>query len=324
MAGIAITGVVALLASEALARSVACDHWTGATSQRWNVSSNWSAGVPTGTTAVCISAAAGHGSVMLDGKGVAATVSITHGADFAIGSTGRLRVVHRLRDGGTITFAASTAELRTPLATVTPHGTLSGIGAVDGNLDNAGTVLAVDRGTGVPLRISGRYQQRSSGVLLSRDEAGRFVQLHARSASLGGGLELLILDALVPGSKYAIVSAKTLSGRFDQIVPGYVSHYRHGVARVVVTPQITLGRSRVPQGKRVMVSGASFGYEGVVRFRLDHRTGPLLGSGNVTSVGGFEGFARIPPNTPPGPHVLVAVKPPLGYVARARFTVRAG
>jgi hypothetical protein len=320
-AAAAIAAAISLLASGARAHGVACDQWTGATSDRWNVSSNWSAGVPTKATAVCISSTPSRATILLYGKGVAATVSIQRGMGVWIGPKGKLRAVKFLRVGGMLTFGSATAQLRTPLATITRGATMSGVGTVRGSVVNAGTVDALDGGSGIPLSISGSYRQRSSGTLLSRDEAGRFVQVRAGSASLGGRLDLLILDALLPGSKYAIVYAKTLGGRFEHVVPGYVVHYRHGVIRVVVTPQIQLARNRVKQGGSVAVFGASFGYLGIVHFRLDSRNGPLVGSGDVNSVGGFEGFAHIPPTAPPGRHVLLAVKPIGGYVARARFSV---
>lgn len=318
----AIVGTLCCAMAPLQAHATACDQWTGATSDAWNVSSNWSAGVPTPHTPVCISVGAQRTLIDVTSKATAATVALGSRTQLLIEPGAKLHAVQGLRVGGMLTFAASTSLVRTPLATIARGGNMFGVGAVRGSVVNAGTVSAADGGTGTPLRVSARYRQLSSGVLFSRDEAGQFVQLHAGSASLRGRLDLLIEDALVPGSKYAIVSAASLSGRFAHLPPGYAMRYAHGVATAVVTPVIKLGRFRVAQGKQVAVFGASFGDLGIVRFHLDSRTGPLLGSAYVNSVGGFEGFAHIPPGTPPGPHVLVAIKPHFGYVATAALMVK--
>lgn len=311
----------ASLATAAGGRAAACDQWTGATSTDWAVASNWSAGVPSARTPVCIAAGAGNNSVIVSGKASAATVTLGGKMQLEIGAQGRLRTAGSLRARGTLTFAASSAALQTPSTTIARGGQMVGVGDIQGSVINAGKVFAIDGGTGVPLRISAHYDQLASGLLLSRDEAGGFVELRAGTASLAGRLDLLILDALQPGSKYAIVSSRSLRGRFAHLPPGYVMRYTHGVAAAVVTPHIRLGRSRVGAGTRVAVFGASFGYLGLVRLRLDSRSGVLLGTANVNSVGGFEGIPRIPSDTPPGPHTLVAVKSQAGYTAKARFTV---
>ncbi len=306
------------------AHAAACDQWTGATSNAWGVSSNWSAGVPTARTPVCISPSAQRTEIDVSGKAAAAAVALGRHTQLVIESGARLHAAGGLRIRGTLTFAAPSALVRTPMARIAPGGSMFGVGAVRGSVVNAGTVFAADGGTGTAFRVSARYRQLSSGVLFSRDEGGRFVQLHAAFASLRGRLDLLIEDALVPGSKYAVVSAASLRGRFAHLPPGYVMRYAHGVATAVVTPVIKLGRFHVGQGKRVAVFGASFGDLGIVRFHLDGRNGPLLGSAYVNSVGGFEGFAHIPPSTSLGRHVLVAIKPHFGYVAKAALKVGSG
>jgi hypothetical protein len=306
------------------AHAAVCDQWTGATSDAWGVGSNWSAGVPTARTPVCISTGAQRTRIDVTGKASAATAALGAHTQLALESGAKLRVVGRLRIRGMLTFASSSALVRTPMARIDHGGSMFGAGVVQGSVVNAGTVFAADGGTGAAFRISAEYRQLCSGVLFSRDEAGRFVQLHAGSASLRGRIDLLIEDALVPGSNYAVVDAARLQGQFAHLPPGYVMHYTHGVVSAVVTPVIKLGRFHVGQGKRVAVFGASFGNLGVVRFHLDGRNGPLLGSAYVNSVGGFEGFAHIPLGTSPGRHVLVAIKPHFGYVARAAFKVGPG
>jgi hypothetical protein len=277
--------------------------------------------VPTRKTPVCISAGATRAQIDVTGKAAAAAVTLGGHMQLVIESGAKLHAVQGLRIEGMLTFAASSALVRTPIAMIARGGSMFGVGAVRGNVVNAGTVFAADGGTGTPVRISARYRQLSSGVLFSRDEGGHFVQLDAGSVSLRGRLDLLIEDALVPGSKYPVVSAGRLRGTFAHLPPGYVMHYAHGVATAVVRPVITLGRFHVRQGRRVAVFGASFGDLGIVRFHLDSRNGPLLGSAFVNSIGGFEGFAHIPPSTPPGRHMLVAIKPHFGYVAKAVLRV---
>lgn len=303
------------------AHAAACDHWTGATSDAWGVGSNWSEGVPTPQTPVCISAGARSSQVDITSSAAAAAVTLGRHTQLLIESGAKLHVVGELRIDGMLTFAAPSALVRTPMARIDRGGSMFGVGSVRGSVVNAGTVFAADGGAGSALRVSAYYYQLSTGVLFSRDEVGRFVQLHAGFASLRGRLDLLIEDALAPGSKYAVVAAARMKGRFANLPPGYVMRYAHGVATAVVTPQIRLGRFHVGQNKRVAVFGASFGNLGVVRFHLDGRNGPLLGSANVNSVGGFEGFAHIPPGTSPGRHVLVAIKPHFGYVAKAALKV---
>jgi hypothetical protein len=58
---------------------------------------------------------------------------------------------------------------------------------------------------------------------------------------------------------------------------------RHVGSTTVVTPVIPLGRPRVRRGKDLTVAGASFGYGGVVRFRLDRRGGPTLGAAYMST-----------------------------------------
>jgi hypothetical protein len=323
VAGTAIIAAVLLVAAVAVgARGRACDRWTGTASRRWNVSSNWSAGVPTSSTAVCISASARRSTVILDRRGAAATVSVGRGSGLSIGTGGRLRAVHGLNVAGTLAFASSTAALRTSLVDVVHGGVMTGVGAVHGSVVNAGAVAPADGGTGVLLRISGNYAQSSSGVLFSQQQGG-FLRVDAGSASLAGRLDLLIEDALVPGTKIEVLSAGKLTGGFAYVTPGYVVHYRGRAVRVVVTPEIRLGRSPVRQGSAVAVFGASFGYGGTVRFRLDNGAGPVLGSANANSVGGFEGFAHVPATTRVGSHTLVATNTSFGYTAKTELTVTA-
>ena len=198
------------------------------------------------------------------------------------------------------------------------------MGTVTGSVVNGGWVQALDGASYTPLRVSGTYAQLRSGVLFSRYEGTSFVQLHAGRARLAGRLILLILDALTPGSKYQIVSAHRLSGRFAHLPLGFVMQYSRGGAAALVRSVVTLGRTRVARGQVVDVSGASFGNLGVVKFHLDSRTGPVLGRANVNSIGGFGTPMRLPLHLSLGRHLLVAVKQGIGYRASVGFTVTAG
>jgi hypothetical protein len=259
--------------------------------------------------------------VTVAGHAVAGTVSLGANAQLTITSGAVLRVTHAAQVAGMLALASSSALVGAPSLSVARTGTLSGVGAVHGNVDNAGSVTVVDGAAGVPLRISRHYRQRASGTLLLRDEGGSFTQVRAGSASLDGHLDMLILDALTPGTRYTLVSAKSLNGQFADVVPGYVVHYKGGVATAVVRSQIQLSKSSVAPGGNLTVSGASFGYEGAVAFHLDSATGAVLGSSSVTSVGTFESTAKIPGSVSLGRHVIVVVESPHGYTARAPFTV---
>ena len=298
-----------------------CDTWTGAASESWGAAANWSGGVPTGHTVTCIPGSAHDPNVAVAGHAVAGTVSLGGGAQLTIEAKGSLSVSQTMQVKGAFALVSPRSLVTTPSLNVTRAGTLSGVGAVHGNVTNAGSVTVVDGASGVPLRISGVYRQRRSATILFRDEGGSFTRLHAHTAMLDGGLDMLILDALTPGTKYRLVASATLKGRFVHVVPGYVVRYRRGVATAVVTSQIRLNRSTVAPGTKVSVSGASFGSLGTVKFHLDGAKGAVLGSSSVTSVGDFEGPATIPKNASPGHHVIVAVESPNGYSARAAFTV---
>ena len=298
-----------------------CDRWTGATSQSWSAAGNWTGGVPSAHTAACISGNAHNPAVTVAGHAVAGTLSLGANAQLTIASRGSLTVSHAADVAGAFSFDSSSSSVTTPSLTIERTGSLSGVGAVHGSVENAGSVSVVDGGSGVPLRVTGLYHQLSSGSILFRDEGGSFTQLRAGTASLGGGLDMLILDALTPGTRYKLVSARTLKGKFTAVVPGYVVQYRSGVATAVVTSQIHLNRSTVAPGGKVNVSGASFGYGGTIALHLDSPTGPNLGSTRSTSVGDFESTVTIPAHTSPGPHVVVAVESPDGYAAKAKLTV---
>ncbi len=259
--------------------------------------------------------------VTVSGHAVAGAVSLETNAQLTIGPSGALSVSGGVQVAGTLALESSSARVRTPTLSVARKGMLTGVGVVHGNVEDAGAVDVLDGGSGVPLRVSGRYRQRSGATLLLRYEAGTFTQLNAASTSLNGRLDLLILDALAPGSKYTTVSGGPRSGRFAHVGAGYVVRYRAGRVSVIVTPQIRLNRSTVAPGEKITVSGASFGYLGTVTFHLDTAAGPVVGSSNITSVGSFQGTASIPPHASPGLHVIVAVESPHGYRARAAFTV---
>jgi hypothetical protein len=187
-------------------------------------------------------------------------------------------------------------------------------------LDNRGSVSAIDGGSGTPLRVSGTYSQSSEATLLLRDEAGSFTQLKAHVASLSGAVDLFILDALKPGTAYPILLAPSIEGRFGQIA-GYRLTYSPGRVAAIVTPQIQLSKSEVAPGRALGVGGASFGYLGTVELHLDTANGPVIGSGNVTSVGFFQASARIPHNTAAGDHLIVAINTAYGFRAQRRLTV---
>ncbi len=319
-----IVGVVAFALSALPAHASGCDSWTGATSERWDTSSNWTAGVPSAASQVCISRSAQRKVVVVGREARAASVSLGHGTQLELMADATLRVAHGVRIAGSLTFERPTARLITALARVVRGGRLAGVGAVTGSVVNAGWVMALDGATGVPLRVSGTYRQLRSGVLFSRDEGTSFVQLHAGRASLAGRLILLILDALTPGSRYQIVSAHRLSGTFAHLPLGLVMDYSRRTATAVVRSVVTLGRAHVARGQVVDVSGASFGNLGVVKFHLDSRSGPVLGSASVNSIGGFETPMRLPLHLGLGRHLLVAVKQGVGYMASVRFVVTAG
>src|SRR6202035_106656 len=176
------------------------DQWTGAASEKWGTGANWTAGVPTANTDACIARSAHDPNVTVAGHAVAAVVDLGAKAQLSIAPNASLSVSHAALLAGTLALGSTSSLVRATTLSVTHTGTLSGVGSVHGNVDNAGSVTVVDGASGVPLRISGHYRQRPSGTILFRDEGGSFTQLRAGSASLGGGLDLLILDALVPGT----------------------------------------------------------------------------------------------------------------------------
>ena len=315
--------VVGASLSLALAASGAagCDRWTGARSESWGAAANWTTGVPKASTAACISKNAQDPAVTVGGHAIARSVSLGANAQLTIASGGSLAVSHTVLVAGTLALGSSSALVRVPSLHVARTGTLSGVGAVHGNVVNAGTATVIDGASGVPLRVFGLYRQARGGTILFRDEGGTFTELRAGTASLSGGLNMLILDALTPGTRYRLVTANTLNGRFLRVAPGYVVRYKNGAATAVVTSQIQLSRSSVVPGTRITVSGASFGYGGIVEFHLDSATGASLGSSSPTSVGTFQGKATIPGNAALGRHLIVAVESPHGYTARAAFTV---
>lgn len=327
MSGRVLGGACALVIAALLGLSLSaagaagCDRWTGAMSESWSTAANWTAGVPTANTAVCISGSAHDPNVTVARHVVAGSLSVGAKATLTIAAKARLSVSQTAQVAGALALGATNSVVRATSLSVAHTGALSGVGSVHGSVDNAGSVTVVDGASGVPLRISGHYRQRPSGTILFRDEGGSFTQLRAGSASLGGGLELLILDALVPGTKYKVVSATALNGKFARVVPGYVVRYNGAVATVVVTSQIKLSKTSVVPGEHLTVSGAGFGDLGTVDLHLDGPNGAVLGSSYITSVGTFDATATIPGHISHGHHAIVAVESPHGYTARAAFTV---
>ena len=308
----------------AAAHGGACDRWTGRTSQLWMVGSNWSDGVPSAGTHVCIDANGHSSTASLDASADVATVTVSPGAQLALWPSARLTLTGAMRISGTLTFSEQGAQIHLPQLTVEHRGSMSGVGEIVGSVVNAGRVLATNGGNGTPLEVSRSYTQLATGLLYSSDERDRFAELHAASASLAGALQPVAVAGLKPRSSYTLITAQQVKGRFSRVMAGYVVRYARDVVRAVVTPEIKLAHASVKPGKAVAVSGASFGPRGSVRLHLNGPTGVQIGSATVDDSGGFEGLARVPRDTRPGRHVLVAVKSPQGYTARATVVVAGG
>lgn len=300
--------------------AASCDTWTGKASQDWSTAANWSAGVPNTQLVACIPATHGTAVVVASKAVTAASLTIGAGSQMSLAAAASLTTRGAVAVSGTLALIGHTAFVRAPTVSVMHGGTLSGEGQITGNLTNDGSVVVVDSGSGTPLRIRGTYTQSAQASLLSRDEAGSFTQLSAQRASLSGSLNLLILDALKPGTHYTIVNAPSITGKFRQTL-GYVYTYASGRVVAVVTTQIQVSPTRVAAGGHLTIGGASFGYLGAVQLHLDTAKGPVIGSGNVTSVGFFQTVARIPTGTTAGKHKVVAINTAHGFEASAEFTV---
>jgi hypothetical protein len=155
--------------------------------------------------------------------------------------------------GGTLTVGDAghpAATLAGPVL-VSPAGTFGGTGTVTGSVSNQGTVIAGAGNTAASFRVNGDYTQAKNGTLrIVLDPAGTGRLTVSGAANLSGTLMLApnANPALyVPGSRYTVVSAASLTGQFDNVIPNLL---------VTVTPTYDAANAFVTLGQVSLASVA--------------------------------------------------------------------
>jgi YVTN family beta-propeller protein len=162
------------------------------------------------------------GNIILDSSAFNITSYMQNAGLFQVTSTGSASTVTFSLNGGTAqvdgTLIASSS------LSVTGAGTLSGTGLIAANVSMAGITQAGDIPNPGILAIgingSGSYTQSSAGaydVVIGGLTAGtQYSQLNTSTASLGGTLNVTLINNFVPaaGNQFVILTAGTLSGQF--------------------------------------------------------------------------------------------------------------
>ena len=202
------------------------------------------------------------------------------------------------------------------LSSATLNGTQTTIGqgaalqATDsiivGNLVNDGDAAVAGA---TASQVTGSYTQDPAGSLV----AGFTILPGAQAplavtgrATLAGTLSSR--DSLpIRGATAPAITFGALSGGFTSVGLGFSQVIKAQEIDVVVQPQIAASPTTVAPGRKVDVTGLSFGFEATVRIFLDHTGGTPLTS-TVAGYGGkIAATVKIPAKTAAGHHMLIAV-----------------
>jgi DNA-binding beta-propeller fold protein YncE len=176
-----------------------CDHWTASAGGNWKDAADWSAGVPTSTTAVCISVVGSYTVSVTDGESAGSLYLGSSNGTPTVAVTGQygsnpaeLDVTGNISNAGSMSLTSSGtgssewADLAwggilTNTGAISSSGLTGATGYLDGNLDNHGT-LSVGATTA--------YNNDATEL----DNAGRLVVAPGGVLTLSGGGTQLVND----------------------------------------------------------------------------------------------------------------------------------
>ena len=158
---------VTLAFGAALASAAGCtDTWTGSVSSNWYTAGNWSSGVPTSSSDVCINSS----TVNVDGNGgsggahadsvtlTGSTLNIAGGTDSTLGSL-------EVANGGSIDSTSSI--VLTELCSSACSAAGSSLTVDAGTLTNQGTIMSAAGTSSGSGRATGRRSSSSTSLLAS-------------------------------------------------------------------------------------------------------------------------------------------------------------
>jgi hypothetical protein len=198
--------------------SADCDtSWTGATSSAWNVATNWSKGLPTTTSSVCV---IGSGSTPISLASSVSIGSLFTNGQVAISAPSGLQATGDIINQGTLDLSQGSLTS----GTLTNNGTLATTGTsastISANLDNEGT-LNVGAGLNLPLSGGVVTNNGSVGVSAGKTLTMTTAPTNYSSGTLTGGTWNLAGVLKFPGTGLSTnASSLTLNGSGADIVNG--------------------------------------------------------------------------------------------------------
>jgi hypothetical protein len=201
------------------------------------------------------------------------------GSTFTVGGTANFQSSGTVTDDGTLAAAGGVTL---------SAGSLTGIGSIKGNLRSSGIVDPGDSPTttGV-LSDAGAYTQNSTGSLnisIGGTTAGsKFDALNATTASLGGTLNVKLINGFVPtlGSTFKIANFNSESGKFAAVNGLAINSSEH----FAVTYQPTDVLLTVVSGAATAAATSDLGRFSLSRAMLDRSGDTLLASASGVKSG---------------------------------------
>ncbi len=159
----ALLALPALLTFGAGAAQASCDNWQGTPGSDWSTGGNWSSGLPTGSTDVCISTS---GPVLISAESVQAnSLTLSGNQELDIEGTMSARATLTLSTDSSVA-SGSTVLLESSCTAICTSGITSTLTVTTGTLTNSGTIeSAVGGGDPNDRILNGNITNSGTGLI---------------------------------------------------------------------------------------------------------------------------------------------------------------
>lgn len=280
----AVVAALSLLALGAAPAWAACDTWTGAVNSDWYTAGNWSAGVPTSTTDVCINSS----TVNINGDGgsggaEARTLTLTGSTLNIAGATNGTLGSLELASGGSIDSTSSL--VLTELCSSACSAAGSSLTVDTGTLTNQGTISSA----------AGTNSSSGRAIYANATNQGGSIVVNAPLTWSGGSVDNRGSISLVNGSRLSLACCSNTASLTNDTGGQITNNGGSGYVSVGPNATFTEGAGTMspssvnPAHPAVIVDNSSFvspaptlAYTGTAASAIEAR-GTVNLSGNLAS-----------------------------------------